>query len=133
MTKMTSRSALTFAIETLSAMETPNTEVIAKLTTMVEALDRKASKSASTSHKPTAKQMANDAIKQEILTLLSEGEKSIPQLMDGITVETSEVLTSQRVSALLTQLKKEGAVMRCEGKAAIFALASETETEEDAE
>lgn len=133
MTKMTSRIALTTAIDTLSAIEGFDPAVVAKLTDMVSALDRKASKSSSAPHKPTAQQVENEAISTEILTMLEDGEKTIPQLMEGLTVDTKAPLTSQRVSAILTLLKREGSVIRCDGKTAVFALATTPVAEDVAE
>ena len=65
--------------------------------------------------KPTAQQVANEGIKQAILDgmepnrlyTITELQKSIPACAE---------LSNQRVSALLRQLKDEGAVVRTEDK-----------------
>lgn len=127
MTTFTNRTALTTAIELTNAVKgNPDysAEMLealsAKLAKMVEALDNRTKSSGSS--KPTAKQVENSGIKTAILAQLAEGEKTIPQLMEGLNTNTAEPLTSQRVSALLTQLKQEGKVKRLEGKTAVFAL-----------
>lgn len=68
--------------------------------------------------KPTAKQTANEKLKAAILAFMqpnttytiSELRKRVPELA------ADENMTSQRVSALVTQLKDAGAVIRVEDK-----------------
>lgn len=73
--------------------------------------------------KPTKAQKANEAIKDEILVLLADGKA---RTIAEITAEVValEGASPQKVSALLTQLKKSGIVMREEIKRkAYFSLA----------
>lgn len=128
MEKMTRKAALSLAISALS----DNAEAVEVLTKMVASLDRKPSTSAS--RKPSANQVENEGIKQEILTLLATKAMTIPEMLEELTSETAHPLTSQRVSALLTQLKREGMVVRSDGRDAIFALVTDSaeEVEEEA-
>lgn len=68
--------------------------------------------------KPTAKQVVNDGLKTAILNAMESGHgytiselrKAVPELA------ADENMTSQRVSALVTQLKDAGMVVRTEDK-----------------
>lgn len=122
MEKMTRKVALSLAIEALS----DNAEAVAVLSSMKEQIENRLSHR---STKPTPQQEENAAIRAELLSMLTDGEKSIPQLMDGVTVQTANRLTSQRISQLLSQLKKENLVVRGDGKVATFKLASPVEDE----
>ena len=71
----------------------------------------------------TAKQIANDAVKAFILENL-EGSQTVSQMVKGFLADYSEPLTSQRVSAVLTQMKNDGQVIRTvEGRKAYFSVA----------
>ena len=83
-------------------------------------LELLAKKNASKSSKPTAKQAENAGIKEVILAFMEKGTryqikgllKDVPELAD---------FTSQRVSALMRQLKEDGLVNRIvEGKNTYF-------------
>ena len=81
-------------------------------------------KSSSSSGKPTKTQIENEGYKEVILEALATADKpmTISELMeyaDGL-----EGLKNQRVSALMTQLKNAGKVIRTEEKKkAYFSLA----------
>lgn len=71
----------------------------------------------------TAKQIANDAVKAFILENL-EGSQTVSQMVKGFLADYSEPLTAQRVSAVLTQMKNDGQVIRTvEGRKAYFSVA----------
>lgn len=91
-------------------------ELIEKLGKMVDALDKRTQSKGT--HAPTAKQMENEGYKEQVMALLANGDMTIPQLIESI----GDAITSQRMSALLTQLKKEGKVERLPGKTAVFTL-----------
>ena len=118
MTKMTKKVALGVAIEAIGAT---NDEAVAVLQNMIAQLDKRAA----APKKPSKKQVANEGVKAEILTFLNGvdepmGAKAIAEAM-GIEAW-------QKVSALLKQLKDEGAVVRTEVKGkALFAVATEVE------
>lgn len=65
--------------------------------------------------KPTKNQVANEGLKDAILEVLADGKaRTITEIAEA--VPTLEGASPQKVSALLTQLKKAGAVVREEIK-----------------
>ena len=88
-------------------------------------LEQNAKKSA-TEKKPTSRQNENETIKQGILSAMVKGETySIPEMLATFDC-FPDGMTSQRVSALLSQLGNRGTkqVKRVEGKdRAYFTLA----------
>lgn len=74
--------------------------------------------------KPTSAQIANEEIKTAIVDFLSNGEKfTIGELMKFVP-NLPDTMTPQRLTALVTQLKNEGKVVRTEDKRkAYFSLA----------
>ena len=95
-----------------------NQEMVDFLNHQIELLDNRKS---SGERKPTAKQIENEKIKEEIKNLLSEGRMTCGELAKALDI------TSQRCSALLRQLGPDGTkevdkVM--EKKVAYFSLAS---------
>ncbi len=99
--KTTQRTALLYAIENLP--DAP-AEIVEKWNAMLTALDKKNS----AERKPTAKQTENAGIKSAIV---SEMEPDVLYTAADIA-KTHEGLTVQRVSALLTQLVNEGAIVK---------------------
>lgn len=74
--------------------------------------------------KPTKTQIANEGIKETIVSVLREGAE--PMSIDSIQKASAELAEykNQKISALLTQLIKGGKVVRSEVKGkAHFALA----------
>jgi CTP-dependent riboflavin kinase len=123
MLKMTNRVALSTAIEvlsqsaetfTLTAGEETLTysaaEVVAKLTTMVEQLDKKAS----TPKKPTAKQVAALGEAEEVYEALSSVGKAVTvsELMEAVPSLVEKFKSNQKVSALLRKLEESGKVTK---------------------
>lgn len=112
MTKMTKIEALNVAIK---AIGEDNAEAVAKLNGMVEQLQKRAQGE----RKPTKTQIANVAVKEQIATILADGERRLA----SDVAKALEVSTS-KASALLTQMKKDGVVNRTEEKGkAYFTLA----------
>ena len=71
----------------------------------VELLERK---NATKSGKPTANQLANEGLKEQILAFLSDnGASTVTQIMKGVGLESN-----QKTSALVRQLKEGGLVIR---------------------
>ena len=71
----------------------------------VELLNRK---NATKSGKPTANQIANEGIKENILAFLSDnGKATVTQIMKAVGLESN-----QKTSALVRQLKESGLVVR---------------------
>jgi hypothetical protein len=107
--KMTQRAALTYAIENLS--DAP-ADVLDKLNAMLVALDKKNS----AERKPTAKQTENASIKAQIL---ADFEPNVRYTAADVA-KSYEGLTVQRVSALLTQLVNDGALVKTVDKRKSF-------------
>lgn len=73
--------------------------------------------------KPTATQIANEGVKEQIVSVLSEADE--PMSIGDIGKEIG-IPSCQKVSALVTQLVKAKVVVRSEVKGkAFFALATE--------
>ena len=86
----------------------------------IELLDKRNSKD----RKPTATQIANEGIKNDIVAYLEAqaNPQSITEIIKG--AENCADLSNQRVSALVRQLKEAGLVVRTEIKGrAYFSLA----------
>ena len=117
-TKMTYAKALSEAI----ACEVLSSEVREKL----EALLAQQVKKSSTEKKPTKVQLANAGVKETIVEVLREAGKpmTISELMTANEALSPMVVSTQKVSALLTQMVKAGTVNREEIKRkAYFSLA----------
>ena len=117
MTKMTQKNALAYVLDNC---ELP-TDVAEKLSGMKAQLEKRSSGSAT--RKPTKTQIANEGFKQVILENMEPGRfYTVSELTKEMPF--GEELKSQRVSALVTQLKNVGAVVRTEEKRkAYFSLA----------
>ena len=105
--KMTYVTALTAAIENGNLPA----EVVEKLT----ALRTQQMKRNSAEKKPTKVQEANAGVKAEIMTLMEGQEaKTVSEIMT-LSPELS-AMSNQKVSALISQLVKEGQLIRLEEK-----------------
>lgn len=95
-----------------------NPELVEFINHEIELLDKKNS----TDKKPTATQVANEALKNTILDYM---EPSIGYTVTDIIkgVEECSELSNQKVSALMIALKDEGKVTKTEGKKTLFYLA----------
>ena len=114
MTKLTYVDALNVALEAVT-----DEAVVEKL----EALKASIVKRNSGERKPTKTQVANEAIKADIVALLADGTaRTITEI--GAEVTSLEGAKPQKVSALVTQLKNAGVLKREEVKRkAYFSLA----------
>ena len=117
MTKMTQKVALNYVV---ANCELP-TEVREKIESMIASLEKKSAKSGE--RKPTKTQIANEGFKEVILANMESGRLyTITELTKEMPF--GEELSTQRVSALVRQLKDCGAVVRTEEKRkAYFSLA----------
>ena len=112
MKKLTKKVALSYAVAALtdSTYETEFTkdEIVAKLSEMMENLDKKSTGE----KKPTEQQIANAGFKSDIVALLADGKaRTATEILNQ--VETfPEGMTNQRVSALLRQLWLDGKVQK---------------------
>ena len=103
-TKMTNRKALTYAIDHLT--DAP-AEVIAKLTKMVEQLDKKNA----SPKKLTAQQVKNEELKEVIADFLADNADTgftVSDLLKAIAELEGD--SNQHVSALMRQLVEAGKV-----------------------
>lgn len=113
MTKMKKMDALTIAIEAIGESNSEAVEVLENMITQLE-------KRSLAPKKPTKRQVENVAVKEAIVTALKGAEAPMSAKAVGEALE----ITTQRASALLTQLKNEGVVVRTEEKGkALFAIA----------
>ena len=112
MTKLTKKVALSYAIAALTdaefKTEFTKDEIVAKLTEMIDGLDKK-----STGEKKlTDQQIANIGYKTDILAYLADGQaKTATEILKGIPT-FPEDMSNQRVTALLRQLILDGKVSK---------------------
>ena len=66
--------------------------------------------------KPTAQQEANAVIKQNVLTVLADGEKRTVSDLLKLVPDLPDTMTNQRMSALVRQMVDAGEVIRTEDK-----------------
>jgi hypothetical protein len=112
MKKLTKKVALSYAVATLTdsefQTEFSRDEIVAKLTEMIEGLDKKSTNE----KKLTGQQVANIGFKDDILTFLADGEKrTATEILKGIE-SFPDGMTNQRVSALLRQLWLDGKIQK---------------------
>jgi predicted transcriptional regulator len=116
--KMTNRKALTYAIDNLT--DAP-AEVIAKLTKMVEQLDKKNA----SPKKLTAQQVKNEELKEVIVDFLADNENegfTVTDLIKSVAELNGD--SNQHVSALMRQLVEAGkAVKYSEKRRTYFKIA----------
>ena len=113
--------------EQIKALVKDNEELVAFIDHEIELLNKKNSRSG----KPTKTQLENEKIKNTILDILQTTGKpmTVTQLL---TNDELDGLSNQRVSALLTQLRKADAVVRTvEKKVAFYSIKEENEEVEE--
>ena len=122
-TKVTKRERF----EQIKALVKDNEELVAFIDHEIELLNKKNSRSG----KPTKTQLENEKIKKTILDILQATGKpmTVTQLL---TNDELDGLSNQRVSALLTQLRKADKVERIvEKKVAFYFIKEENEEVEE--
>lgn len=114
--------------EQIKALVGDNAELVAFIDHEIELLAKKNSRSG----KPTARQVENEKIKTSIMTVLECGKPlTVTQIMAELNDSS---LSNQRVSALLTQLKDSGEVVRTvEKKVAYYSIKEESDETEEVE
>lgn len=103
-----------------------NEEMVAFINHEIELLERKSN----SPKKPTKTQIENDGFKAEIVAYLTEVDT--PKTIKELQAEIPSIsgLTNQRITHMLTDLRKDGKVARTYvKKVAYFALGSEDEVE----
>lgn len=104
-----------------------NAEMVAFIDHEIELLNKKSS----SSRKPTKTQVENEGFKADILSALAEADNAVT--IKGLMEICPSVsgLTNQRITHMLTDLRKDGKVVRTYvKKVAYFALGSEESEEE---
>ena len=100
----------------IRSLHTDNDEIVAFCDHEIELLSRKVVR------KPTKNQVENEGIVADIKDVLANSE--VPMTITDIVTALDKGLSNQRVSALVGQLKRSGAVTRTEVKGkAYFTLA----------
>lgn len=99
---------------------TQDAEMIEFAQASIEKMDN-----ANANRKPTAKQRENEGFKAEILEVLKSASQAMSIADIKATVPSLADASSQKVSAMLTALKKEGKIVRVdlEKRKAGFAIA----------
>lgn len=127
-TKVTKRERFSQLMEIVKASNVENSaELVAFIEHEVELLTKKNSRSG----KPTKTQVENETIKAQIISVLERVGK--PMTVTQLLAESEFAgLSNQKVSALLTQLRKSGEVVRTiEKKVAFYSLPDEVEDTEE--
>ena len=105
-TKTTNKSALTYIVNNYGS-ELP-AEVLDKIEGMIAQLEKRSS----TERKPSARQVENEVLKTKILETMEENRwYSIAEMVKEFLFFPSD-MTTQRCSALMTQLADAGKVKR---------------------
>ena len=126
--KVTKRERFSQLMEIVKASNVENSaELVAFIEHEVELLTKKNSRSG----KPTKTQVENETIKAQIISVLERIGK--PMTVTQLLAESEFTgLSNQKVSALLTQLRKSGEVVRTiEKKVAFYSLPDEVEDTEE--
>ena len=127
-TKVTKRERFSQLMEIVKASNVENSaELVAFIEHEVELLTKKNSRSG----KPTKTQVENETIKAQIISVLERVGK--PMTVTQLLAESEFTgLSNQKISALLTQLRKSGEVVRTiEKKVAFYSLPDEVEDTEE--
>ena len=125
-TKVTKRERFAQLMAIVEASNVANaTELKEFIEHEVELLNKKNSRSG----KPTKTQIENEAIKAQIVSIFKRVGK--PMTVTQLLSESELAgLSNQKISALLTQLRESGKVMRTvEKKVAYYSMATEDEAE----
>lgn len=108
----------------IRAMVIDNAEMVAFIDHEIELLDRKSNGT----RKPTKTQVENDGFKADILTALAEADAPLTIKELCAVCPSIEGLTNQRITHLLTDLRKDGRVARSYvKKVPYFSLGNEGE------
>jgi hypothetical protein len=113
--KMTNKGALQFVLDTYDVPA----EVAEKLKSMVAQLEKKSG----AERKPTARQVENTKVKEKIASQMEPNVLyTVGEMLKKF--ETTEDMTSQRLTALLCQMEEDGLVEKTKEKGkSLFSLA----------
>ena len=83
----------------------------------IDLLDKKNS----AERKPTAKQVENEGFKSDILAWMEQGKSySVADIVKGVPSVVASGISANRVTALLTQMRESGVIVRTEDKRKAF-------------
>ena len=113
---------MTYSQALENAITKVDAETAEKLTALKAQIEKKRT---SGSSKPTKTQLENEAIKENILTVLSDEGQTVSEILPQLDETlSSKPLTNQRVSALLRQLIEAKSVVKTiDKKTSLFSLA----------
>jgi hypothetical protein len=113
--KMTNKGALQFVLDTYDVPA----EVAEKLKSMVAQLEKKSG----AERKPTARQVENTKVKEKIASQMEPNVLyTVGEMLKKF--DTTEDMTSQRLTALLCQMEEDGLVEKTKDKGkSLFSLA----------
>ena len=113
--KMTNKAALQFVLDTYDVPA----EVAEKLKSMVAQLEKKSG----AERKPTARQVENTKVKEKIASQMEPNVLyTVGEMLKKF--DTTEDMTSQRLTALLCQMEEDGLVEKTKDKGkSLFSLA----------
>jgi hypothetical protein len=113
--KMTNKGALQFVLDTYDVPA----EVAEKLQSMVTQLEKKSG----AERKPTARQVENTKVKEKIASQMEPNVLyTVGEMLKKF--DTTEDMTSQRLTALLCQMEEDGLVEKTKDKGkSLFSLA----------
>jgi hypothetical protein len=113
--KMTNKGALQFVLDTYDVPA----EVAEKLKSMVAQLEKKSG----AERKPTARQVENTKVKEKIASQMEPNVLyTVGEMLKKF--DTTEDMTSQRLTALLCQMEEDGLVEKTKEKGkSLFSLA----------
>jgi hypothetical protein len=113
--KMTNKGALQFVLDTYDVPA----EVAEKLKSMVTQLEKKSG----AERKPTARQVENTKVKEKIASQMEPNVLyTVGEMLKKF--DTTEDMTSQRLTALLCQMEEDGLVEKTKDKGkSLFSLA----------
>ena len=114
--------AITYAQALENAIAVVDVETAEKLTALKAQLEKKRS---SASSKPTKTQVENEAIKENILSVLTDEGQTVSEILPQLDGSlSSKPLTNQRISALLRQMVGANTVNKViDKKTSLFTLA----------
>lgn len=117
-TKMTNRELFTALLKIEEVKNNPL--YVEKINALIESIDRK-----NANRKPTAQQVENERIKDEILAVLTTSEgRTVSEIMK---LTDYEFKSNQQCTALLRQLRLDGKVTRVENKKGTLYFLAEQE------
>lgn len=94
-----------------------NSDLVEFINHEIELLDKKNT----AERKPTPKQVENEGFKSDILAWMEKGQSySVADIVKGVPSVVASGISANRVTALLTQMRESGVIVRTEDKRKAF-------------